>query len=118
LVFATVHSSTCVEALQRVTNAFPSELQNAVRAQLADCLLGVICQRLRYRADLEIRVPELEILVPSFAVKNFIRTGDFFKIIQVIETGAEQGMWTWQRYQTWMEKKRDWYLPDTREQAE
>jgi len=118
LVFATVHSSTCIEALQRVTNAFPSELQNAVRAQLADCLLGVICQRLRYRADLEIRVPELEILVPNFAVKNFIRTGDFYKIMQVMETGAEQGMWTWQRYQTWMEKKRDWFIPDARDHAE
>jgi twitching motility protein PilT len=118
LVFTTVHSSTCVEALQRITNAFASELQNAVRSQLADCLLAVVCQRLRYRSDLKIRVPELEVLTPSYAVKNFIRTGDFFKIIQVMETGADQGMWTWQRYQSWMEKKRDWYVPQSSEQAE
>jgi twitching motility protein PilT len=118
LVFATVHSSTCVEALQRVANAFPSELQNAVRSQLADCMLAVVCQRLRYRPDLKIRVPELEILLPTFAIKNFIRTGDFYKIIQTMETGAEQGMWTWHRYQTWMEKKRDWYVPPSEEQAE
>jgi twitching motility protein PilT len=118
LVLATVHSSTCVEALQRVANAFPAESQNAVRAQLADCLLAVICQRLRYRPDLKIRVPELEIVLPTFAVKNFIRTGDFYKVIQVMETGAEQGMWSWQRYQAWLEKRRDWHLPDASEHAE
>jgi twitching motility protein PilT len=118
LVLATVHSSTCVEALQRIANAFPPELQGAVRAQLADCIQAVICQRLRYRADLKIRVPELEILVPTFAMRNFIRTGDFFKMGQASETGAEQGMWTWQRYQGWLEKKRDWHIPDANERAE
>jgi twitching motility protein PilT len=118
LVFATVHSSTCAEALQRVSAAFPSEIQNSVRAQLADCLVAVICQRLRYRPDLKIRVPELEILMPSHAIKSFIRNGDFFKITQLMETGAEQGMWTWQRYQTWVDKKRDWHVADDSEQAE
>jgi len=118
LVLATVHSSSCVEAIQRVTNAFPSDMQSAVRAQLADCLIAVVCQRLRYRPDLKVRVPELEILLPNFAVKGFIRSGEFFRIISVLETGAEQGMWTWQRYQAWMEKKRDWHLPEANEQAE
>lgn len=118
LVLATVHSSSCVEAIQRVTNAFPSEMQSAVRAQLADCLIAVICQRLRYRPDLKMRVPELEILLPNFAVKGFIRSGEFFRIISVLETGAEQGMWTWQRYQAWMDKKRDWHLPEAGEPME
>ncbi len=106
------------EALQRLTSAFPSEIQNAVRAQLADCLVAVICQRLRYRPDLKIRVPELEILIPTIPVKSYIRNGDFFKIIQLLETGAEQGMWTWQRYQNWLEKKKDWHIPDAGEQAD
>ena len=118
LVLATVHSSTCAEALQRVSAAFPSEIQNSERAQLADCLVAVICQRLRYRPDLKIRVPELEILMPSHAIKSFIRNGDFFKITQLMETGAEQGMWTWQRYQGWVDKKRDWHIADDSEQAE
>jgi len=118
LVFATVHSSTCAEALQRVASAFPAEIQSAVRAQLADCLVGVVCQRLRFRPDLKIRVPECEILTASMAVKSFIRTGDFFKIISAIEVGAEHGMWTWQRYQAWLEKKKDWYIPTADEQAE
>jgi twitching motility protein PilT len=111
-VLATMHSATCAEALQRLTSAFPSDIQNSVRAQLADCLVAVICQRLRYRGDLKIRVPELEVLIPTIPVKNYIRNGDFFKIAQIMEVGAEQGMWTWARYQTWMEKKKEWHIPD------
>jgi len=118
LVFATVHSSTCVEALQRIANAFPSDMQGAVRAQLADCLAGVICQRLRYRQDLKIRVPELEVLVPTYAVKGLIRNGDFYRIVSSMETGGDQGMWTWQRYQTWIENRKQWFLPDPLESAE
>jgi len=52
LVFATIHSSSAVEALQRLVSAFPSEIQNSVAAQLADCLAAVVCQRLRYDARL------------------------------------------------------------------
>lgn len=111
LVLATVHSSTCAEALQRIVSAFPAEIQSSVRAQLADCLVAVICQRLRFRPDLKIRVPECEILISSMPVKNFIRTGDFFKIISSMEMGAEHGMWTFQRYQTWLENKKAWHFP-------
>src|SRR5947209_12352443 len=52
LVMATVHSSTCAEALQRVVSAFPAEIQASVAGQLADCLLAVISQRLHFRNDL------------------------------------------------------------------
>ena len=58
LVLATVHSATCVEALQRIVGAFPAEIQAAMAAQLADCLLAAVAQRLHYRADLNLRVPE------------------------------------------------------------
>jgi twitching motility protein PilT len=111
LVMTTVHSSTCAEALQRVVAAFPSEIQNCVAAQLADCLVAVIAQRLRFRPDLNIRVPECEILIPSHPVKAHIRNRDFFKIMSVLETGAEQGMWTFQRYSQWLEKRTNWFVP-------
>ncbi len=111
LVMATVHSSTCAEALQRVVSAFPAEIQSSVAAQLADCILAVISQRLRFRPEQNIRVPECEILIPSHAVKNFIRTRDFFKISSSLETGAEHGMWTFQRYRTWLDSRRNWYIP-------
>jgi len=111
LVMATVHSSTCAEALQRVVSAFPAEIQSNVAAQLADCILAVISQRLRFRPELNIRVPECEILVPTHAVKNFIRNRDFFKITSSLETGAEHGMWTVQRYRAWLDSRKNWYIP-------
>ena len=111
LVMATVHSSTCAEALQRVVSAFPSEIQSNVAAQLADCVRVVISQRLLFRPELNIRVPECEILLPTHAVKNFIRNRDFFKITSSLETGAERGMWTFQRYRAWLDARKNWHLP-------
>ncbi|MGZ5544724.1 MAG: type IV pilus twitching motility protein PilT, partial [Limisphaerales bacterium] len=111
LVLATVHSSTCAEALQRVVGAFPAEIQNNIAAQLADCLIGVISQRLQYRQNLNILVPECEILFSSHPVKNFIRNRDFFKIQTVLETGAEHGMYTFARYRSWLEKRTNFHIP-------
>jgi twitching motility protein PilT len=118
LVLTTIHSSTCVEALQRLISAFPAEIQSSVRAQLADCLVAVVSQRLKFRPDLGIRVPECEILINNHAIRNFIRSGDLFKIISSIETGAEQGMWTFTRYQQWLEGRKNFHLPDTTDQPE
>ncbi|HEY3861093.1 MAG TPA: PilT/PilU family type 4a pilus ATPase [Verrucomicrobiae bacterium] len=105
LVLATVHSSNCAEALQRVVGAFPAEIQNNVAAQLADCLIGVVSQRLQFRPGLNICVPECEVLISTLPIKNFIRNRDFFKIVNSMETGAEYGMWTFSRYRSWLEKR-------------
>jgi len=118
LVFATVHSSTCAEALQRVVSAFPAEIQNNVAAQLADCLIGVVSQRLQFRQSQNIVVPECEILLSSHPVKNFIRNRDFFKIQTVLETGAEHGMWTFARYRTWLEKRTNFHIPTAAVESE
>jgi twitching motility protein PilT len=112
LVMATVHSSTCAEALQRVVSAFPAEIQSGISAQLADCLVAVISQRLRFRPDISMRVPECEILMPTNAIKNFIRNRDFFKIVSAVETGGEHGMWSFQRYRTWLDNRTRWNNPD------
>src|SRR3989475_6346519 len=117
VVMTTVHSSTCAEALQRVVAAFPSEIQNSVAAQMADCVVAVIAQRLRFRPDLNIRVPECEILIPTNPVKTHIRNRDFFKIISALEIGAEHGMWTFQRYGTWLGKRANWHLPGQNTEA-
>jgi twitching motility protein PilT len=111
LVLATVHSSNCAEALQRVVGAFPAEIQNNVAAQLADCLIGVISQRLVFRPGLNICVPECEVLTSTMPIKNFIRNRDFFKIVNSVETGAEHGMWTFQRYRAWLDKRTNFQAP-------
>ena len=118
LVLATMHSATCAEALQRFASAFASEVQHMVRSQLADCLVGVICQRLSYRADLKIRVPECEVLWSTNAVRNFIRNGDVHKVMTAMETGAEHGMWTYARYQTWLNNRRSWANPGADDSSE
>jgi twitching motility protein PilT len=113
LVMATVHSASCIEALQRIVAAFPAETQNAVAAQLADSLVAVLSQRLLFRPDLNIRVPECELLLPTNPVKAHIRNRDFFKIASVLETGAEHGMWTFPRYKLWLDKRTQWSIPSS-----
>ena len=117
LVLATVHSGSCAEALQRVVLAFPSEIQSNIAAQLADSLVAVVCQRLRFRPDLNLRLPECEILRSTSSVKAFIRNRDFFKLSQALETGADHGMWSFDRYQAWMSKRNQWHLPTPEDEA-
>lgn len=117
LVLATVHSGTCAEALQRVVLAFPAEIQSNIAAQLADSLVAVVCQRLRFRTDLNLRLPECEILRSTHSVKAFIRNRDFFKLSQALETGADHGMWSFDRYQAWMAKRNQWHLPTPEDEA-
>src|SRR5882757_10146367 len=70
-----------------------------------------ISQRLRFRPELNIRVPECEILMATHAVKNFIRNRDFFKIISAVETGADHGMWSFQRYAKWLDGRTNLFVP-------
>ena len=111
LVLATVHSASAGEALARVVSAFPPETQPAVCAQLADCLVGVVSQRLRYRPEVGLRVPECEVLMGSTPVKSIIRQGHFYKIPSAIETGAADGCWSFPRYADWLGRKTDWSQP-------
>jgi twitching motility protein PilT len=56
-------------------------------------------------------VPECEILMATHAVKNFVRNRDFFKLSTSLETGAEHGMWTYQRYRNWLDTRTNWSIP-------
>ena len=109
LVLSTVHSGSVVEALQRVVSTFPAEAQFGVRSQLADCLLAVVCQRLIFRPDLNIRVPECEILFANMTARSIVLSGKFFKLNDVLQTGAIDKMWSLQRYKEWLENRTDWY---------
>jgi twitching motility protein PilT len=111
LVLTTVHSSSCSEALQRIVSAFPAEVQGGICSQLAECLVAVVCQRLRYRPDLGILVPECEILMASSATRGVIRQGQFFKLGTVLEGGGQDGSWSFARYAEWLEAKTDWAMP-------
>ncbi|MBN1335349.1 MAG: Flp pilus assembly complex ATPase component TadA [Deltaproteobacteria bacterium] len=111
LVLATVHSATVAEALQRIVASFPSEIQPGVCAQLGDCLVGALAQRLAWRADPGLRVPECEVLLGSTAARSVVRQGHFFKLPTVIESGGAEGCWSFARYRAWLDQKQDWVRP-------
>jgi twitching motility protein PilT len=111
LVIATMHSSTCAEAVTRLCMSFPADLQGSIRAQLADCFVGFVCQRLDFLSDFRLRVPVCEILLPSAASKGTIRGGQFSQIASVLQTGGEAGMWNFDRYERWVAQKKDWVQP-------
>jgi twitching motility protein PilT len=111
LVLATMHSANCAEALSRLCMSFPADIQGSIRAQLADCLVGVSCQRLDFLSAHRLRVPRCEILLPSSGAKGTIRTGNFSQLGNVLQSGGEEGMWTFDRYQRWMEQVSDWVRP-------
>ena len=105
LVLATMHSANCAEALSRLCMSFPSEMQNSIRAQLADCLVGVVSQRLHYLDRWQLRVPLCEVLLPNSGARGTIRAGQFSQITNVIQSGGEEGMWTFDRYLRWIEQQ-------------
>jgi len=111
LVLATMHSASCAEALSRICMSFPAEIQGSIRAQLADALVGVVCQRLDFLGAYQLRVPRCEMLLASSAAKATLRAGQFSQIPNVILSGGEEGMWTFDRYERWMEQKADWVRP-------
>ena len=110
LVLATMHSASCAEALTRICMSFAAEIQGNIRAQLADCLVGVLCQRLEFLSAPQLRVPRCELLLSSSAAKGTIRAGQFGHLVNVIQSGGEEGMWSFDRYQRWMEQQRDWVV--------
>jgi twitching motility protein PilT len=111
LVLATMHSATCAEALSRVCMSFPSDIQASVRAQLADCLVAVCCQRLDFLSAQRLHVPRCEVLLPTSGAKGTIRNGNFSQIATVLQSGGDEGMWTFERYQRWMDQVTDWVRP-------
>ena len=113
LVLATMHSATCAEALTRICMSFPAEIQASIRAQLADCLVGVLCQRLDYLSSRRLRVPRCELLLGSSSARGTIRAGTFSHLANVIQSGGEEGMWSFDRYGRWIEQRTDWSYPGT-----
>ncbi len=94
LVFATLHTQSAPQTIDRVIDAFPAEQQVQVRIQLATTLQGVVTQALLPTADGRGRIAALEILLPDDAVRNLIRQGKVEQIYSVMQTGTGRGMQT------------------------
>ena len=91
LVFATLHTNSASQSIDRMIDVFPPHQQPQVRAQLSNILMGVISQRL-IPAIGGGRIAAAEVLVANPAVRNIIREGKSHQLEAVIQTGAEFGM--------------------------
>ncbi|MBL7069110.1 MAG: PilT/PilU family type 4a pilus ATPase [Candidatus Omnitrophica bacterium] len=94
LVFATLHTSDCVQTINRIVDVFPAYQQAQIRTQLSFVLLGILSQQLIPRAKGVGRVLAVEILVLTPAVRSMIREAKTHQIGSVIQTGQRDGMKT------------------------
>jgi len=93
LVLTTLHTLNAVETLSRIISFFPPHQHDQIRLLLAGTLKAVICQRLLARCDIPGRVPALEVLVSTAAVRDCIMTKDkTVDIPELIEQGKQYGM--------------------------
>lgn len=93
LVFATLHTNSAAQTIDRIIDSFPASQQGQIRAQLAANLLGIVSQRLIPRTEGG-RIPALEIMIANSAVRNLIRESKIHQIDLVINTSADEGMIT------------------------
>ena len=96
LVFATLHTNSAAQSIDRMIDVFPAHQQPQVRSQLANILQAICSQRL-IPAIGGGRVAAAEIMVANPAIRALIREGKTFQIDTAIQTGAEQGMQTMDR---------------------
>jgi twitching motility protein PilT len=95
LTFATLHTNSAAQTINRIIDVFPSHQQGQIRTQLSLVLEGVVCQALLRRADGTGRLVALEILVPTPAIRNLIRDDKVHQIYSTMQTGQEKfGMQT------------------------
>ena len=93
LVFATLHTYSAAQTIDRIIDVFPPHQQNQIRSQLALTLRAVVSQQLLPKIGGG-RVAAREILVNNSAVANLIREGKVAQIKNVIQTSAGEGMTT------------------------
>ena len=98
LVFATLHTNSAAQTINRIIDVFPAEEKAMVRSLLSESLQAVIAQRLLKKTTGSGRVPALEIMICNAAIRNLIREGKTAQIVSAIQTGQSQGMQTFEQH--------------------
>lgn len=96
LVFATLHTNSASQTIDRIIDSFPASQQAQITSQLSATLIGIVSQRLIPRISGG-RIPACEILLVNSAVQNLIRERKAYQIDLVIETNLQEGMMTLNR---------------------
>jgi twitching motility protein PilT len=94
LVFATLHTQSTAQTVDRIIDVFPPGQQGQVRTQLSIALQGIVTQQLLPTADGFGRVVATEVLVPTPAIRNLIREGKTHQIYAAVQTSGAVGMQT------------------------
>ena len=96
LVFATLHTNSAAQSIDRMIDVFPAHQQPQIRSQLSNILMAICAQRL-VPAIAGGRVVAAEIMIANSAIRTLIRDGKTHQIDTAIQTGADQGMQTMDR---------------------
>jgi len=94
LVMSTLHTGSAAQTVERITDAFPDSAKHHIRAQLANALVGIVCQHLVRRSSSAGRRAAVEILIATDAVRALIRDGKPHQLNNAIATGGRYGMQT------------------------
>jgi len=94
LVFATLHTNSAAESINRIVDAFPAHQQSQIRSQLAFVLAGVITQTLVPKAKGKGRVCAVEVMVCTPAISAVIRDDKIHQIYSLMQAGKKHGMQT------------------------
>ncbi len=87
LTFATLHTNSAPQTINRIVDVFPEHQQSQIRAQLSFVLEGIICQSLLPRASGKGRALACEILIPNSAIRNLIREDKVHQIYSMMQSG-------------------------------
>jgi len=94
LVFSTLHTSDCIQTINRIIDVFPAAQQAQIRTQLSFVLLGVLSQQLIPKIQKPGRVLATEVLIITPAVKSLVRESKIHQLYSVIQTSQKEGMKT------------------------
>ena len=94
LVFATLHTQSAPQTVDRIVDVFPPDQQGQIRVMLATTLQAVVTQQLLPTADGRGRAAAVEILIATPAVRNLIRECKGFQLASQMQAGAKFGMVT------------------------
>jgi twitching motility protein PilT len=92
LVLATLHTQSAAQTVDRLIDIYPPHQQQQIRAQLANCLQGVVTQALAPTRDGNGRTIVCEIMIATPAVRNLIRESKVHQIPNVLQSSGEIGM--------------------------
>jgi twitching motility protein PilT len=118
LTFATLHTNSCVETINRIIDVFPPHQQTQIRTQLSFVLEGVLAQQLIPKMGGKGRALAMEVMIPNPAIRNLIREDKIQQIYSLMQVGQTKfGMQTMNQSLLLLVERRIILLDDAMERS-